>query len=403
MSRSVALGTAGVLFALASPAHAQREYPPITDRDYALDLYSGGVIGSVRVIGMGGVSVANAEGSVGTLSNVAAAAVRRTTKSGTFAWDFHADVQTAAFASDFDNNGLDDTDKSSAKLATAGLIFQIGPWGFGLSATASTTQIVVDDGDPSTVDGTMEPGGLVGRLAVARSFRKDEHTVGIGLRFGSLVFTQAIDGAKAPEMFTIAGPSAELGYVWRPPERSLRVGAAGALPVRTFGVSVGDCDPLDCQGYILPERVEVPWVVSTGVAYRFAQTPWNRRVDKQYRDEGYLLVGADLVLTGGVTEGHGLEAFARHQLQRSGEHPVVTARVGAEAEAIPGWLRLRIGSYWEPGRFEDSHGRLHGTAGIDVRLVQFSLFGSGYRVQLSATADAAPRYGNTGVSIGFWH
>lgn len=400
--RAALLATLASL-ATARHAIAQRVYPPVTDRNFALDLYSGGVIGSVRVIGMGGTSIALAEGSVGTLSNAAAVAVRRMTKSSTWAWDFHLDGQLAAFGSDFDNNGLLDTEDASSQLATAGLVIQYGPWGFGISATASSTLIVEDDGDDSTEDDVLQPQGTIGRVVVGYSFGREEHTMGLSLRFGSLAMLRPTDGVGDLTMFTVAGPSAEYGYLWRPPGTGLRVGGNVALPVRTHGVTVGDCDPTACEGYILPARVEVPWMISAGVAYRLGPTPWNQRVQTQYRDERALVVGSDVVLTGPVDDGHGLEAFARHQLQRSGEHPVVTVRVGAELELFPGWLRVRAGSYWEPARFEGASGRLHGTAGADVRLVQFSLLDKAYRLQLAATADVADRYGNTGVSIGFWH
>src|SRR5688500_8635829 len=161
-------------------------YPPVTDRDFALDLYSGGVVGSVRVIGMGGAAIALAQGSVGTVSNAAAPAVRRTTRSDNFAVDFHLDAQSATNAKDFDNNGLEDTDESSSQLATFGIVLQYGDWGLGISATSSSTQIVEDDGDDTTVDGVLEPQGTVGKIVIARSFYEEQHALGIGLRFGSL-------------------------------------------------------------------------------------------------------------------------------------------------------------------------------------------------------------------------
>jgi hypothetical protein len=395
---------AGALASVGGAVHSVRAqtYDPVVDRDFALDLYTGSIIGSVRVIGMGGASVAIAQGSVGTLSNAAGPAVRRTTKATKFAGDFHIDGQSAAFADDFDNNGLRDTDESSSKLATVGLVVQYGHWGLGLAATTSSTQIVEDDGDETTVDGVLEPTGSVIKVILARSFLDETHTVGAGLRFGSLAMIRPRPGLDDFELFRVSGPSAEAGWVWRPREQSWRAGASGALPVRAGNVTVGDCDPLMCEGYVLPSRVEVPWTLAVGGAYRLAHTEWNTHVDKEYRDELALLVAADLVITGPVHDGYGLEAFARHVLQPSGRETVVSPRVGAEFEAIPGWVRVRAGSYWEPARFADVSGRLHGTAGADVRLFELKLFGHAYRPQLSFTIDAAPRYGNAGVSFGFW-
>jgi hypothetical protein len=387
--------------ALARPAAAQ--YPAVEDRDFALDLYSGSVIGGVRVIGMGGTSVAIAQGSVGTLSNAAAAAVRRTTRVGKFGWDIHVDGQAAAFAEDFDNNGLRDTDQSSSKLATLGLVLQYGSWGVGVAATTSSTEIVEDDGDPATADGILEPQGTIAKIVLARSFHRDEHTVGVGLRSGSIAMARPQPGLDDFRLFTVSAPSTELGWIWRPAEQSLRVGASGALPITGGHVTLSDCDPLNCEGYIVPNRVEVPWTAAVGVGYRVAPSAWNTRVPGFYRDELALLVAADLVVTGSVPDGHGLEAYARHQLQPSGNRTIFSPRLGAELELLPGWVRVRAGSYWEPARFDGVSGRLHGTAGADLRLFELTIWGRHYRPQLSVVADAAPRYGNAGISFGFWH
>jgi hypothetical protein len=393
-----------VILAASGGVAAAQPYPPISDRDYAIDLYSGAIVGGVRVIGMGGAAVAIAEGSVGMLSNVAAPAVRRTTRQSRFGWDFHLDGQSAAGASDFDNNGLEDTDEASSQLATAGVVLQYGPWGVGVSATTASTRIVADDGDPATMDGVLEPQGSVGRIVVARALAREEHTVGAGLRLGSLSLVRPREGLDDLALFRISGPSLEAGWLWRPPARRFRLGADVALPVRGAAeLTVDGCDPLDCEGYVLPERVAVPWMIAIGGAYRFADSAWNQRVGGEFRDERSLLVAADLVVHGRVPDGHGVEAFARGVLQPSGRRTVVSPRIGVEAEPLPGWVRLRVGSYWEPGRFDDVGGRLHGTAGADLRVLSFRLFGTTYRPQVSLVADRAAGYGNAGVSVGLWH
>jgi hypothetical protein len=383
-------------------AHAQYAMP--TDRDFALDLWNGNATGGVRVIGMGGTGVALAEGSVGTLSNAASPAVRRTTRSGTFAWDFHIDGQSATAAKDFDNNGLSDTDASASQLATVGIVIQYRRWGFGVVATTTSTQIVEDDGDPATQDGVLEPQGSIGKLAVARSFGDGEdHTFGAALRFGSLSMVRPRPGLDDFVLFNIAGPTLEGGYIWRPANGDLRVGGNGALPITRTDVTVTDCNPLSCEGYVLPETVKAAWQLAGGVAYRFGPTPWNIKYKEQYRDELAAVVAADLVVTGAVDNAYGLEAFARHMLQPSGREVVVSPRLGAEFEAWPGWVRVRAGSYYEPGRFEGKDGRVHGTAGLDVRLFEFHLWGGYYRPQLSFVGDVADGYGNTGASIGLWN
>jgi hypothetical protein len=391
----------GVLL-VSTTAHAQ--YPTPTDRGFALDLWNGNATGGVRVIGMGGTGVALAEGSVGTLSNAASPAVRRTTKSGTFAWDFHIDGQSATLAKDFDNNGLPDTDASSSQLATLGVVIQYERWGFGLVATTTSTQIVEDDGDPDTQDGVLEPQGSIAKLAIARSFGEaNEHTFGAALRFGGLSMVRPRPGLDDFVLFNVAGPSLEAGWIWRPVEGRFRVGANAALPITRTDVTVTECNPLDCEGYVLPETVKAAWQLAGGFAYRFGPTPWNHQFKSQYRDELAAVIAADLVVTGAVSNGYGLEAFARHMLQPSGRDVVVSPRLGAEFECWPGWVRVRAGTYWEPGRYEGKDGRLHGTAGLDVRLFEFHVWGGYYRPQISLVGDIADDYGNTGVSIGLWN
>ena len=53
---------------------------------------------------------------------------------------------------------------------------------------------------------------------------------------------------------------------------------------------------------------------------------------------------------------------------------------GASFEALPGRLRVRGGGYWEPGRFEGVGGRGHATFGLDLRVLEFRLFGVRQRI-----------------------
>ena len=139
-----------------------------------------------------------------------------------------------------------------------------------------------------------------------------------------------------------------------------------------------------------------------GGAYRFSETAWNQLVGGIFRDEPSLTLAADLVLTGASPDGYGVEAFGMNQLQRSGRHIATSVRAGAEYEWLPGRLRLRAGSYWEPQRFDGVGGRLHGTFGADVRVFEFQLWGR-RRGRIGLTGDIAAAYRNIAVSVGFWH
>jgi hypothetical protein len=109
----------------AVPAAARaQEFDDITDRDYTLDLHHGALLGSGRIIGMGGTAVATGEGSSGALFNPAAAAVRAATSTRTWDWDFHIDFLSSSIGGDYDNNGVEEHTDSAfldGPIVTAGV------------------------------------------------------------------------------------------------------------------------------------------------------------------------------------------------------------------------------------------------------------------------------------------
>lgn len=393
-----------VLLTAAGRARAQ-DFPAVTDRDFTLDLHQGAVIGSGRIVGMGGAAQALAQGSAGALFNPAAPAARSDTSTRRWDWDFHIDFLNTSLGSDFDNNGiLQETEFGlfEGPVVTAGAILQYGCWGVGLSGVFAEQQL------EERADGSrVVPTAVVGRASVARAVMDYQLMIGGGIRAG--VFSMAVAPAtgRAQELFAISGSALEAGAIWRPRDIDLRLGASGSLPVSSENVTATECDPLDCEGFIVPDRAALPWQLSAGGAWRFGPTRWNRFVRGRWRDEKALVVAADLVVTGRVEDGHGLEAFARQELQPSGRSVSWSPRAGAEYEWVPGRFRLRVGAYWEPSRFRDPSGRdipgrAHGTIGIDLRVWQFRLWGKDYRLRTSITADGARDYGNGGLSLGFW-
>jgi hypothetical protein len=278
-------------------------------------------------------------------------------------------------------------------LGAAGLMLQVGSWGFTVDAGYTAHEIAPEAG------GGLGVRSLIAHASVARIFRDGDIATGVALRVGALnVYTLQ----ESETLFTRAGISGEAGVVWKPRERSFRLALGGGLPVRTGALSYS-CDPNDCAGYILPSEAIVPWDATVSAAWRFGPTPWNHHVDGAYRDERQLTVALELSMTGAVSNGYGMEAFAARQLQRSGRDISLTPRLGLESELIRGWLRLRAGTYREPSRFEGTTGRWHGTGGAEGRLFKFQLFGQERRVSLSIAADLASRYKNGGLSLGFWN
>jgi hypothetical protein len=391
------IALAGVLVGVlaSGPRLAHAQGMPITDRDYVLDYYQGPVLGSPRIVGMGGAAVALAQGSASMLVNPASPALRPATSTGDWDWDWHLAWLDPSLARDYDNDGrVRENALAESPLVTMGLVGQYRGWGVGISLQIASRPIELDTGERLT------PGFVIGRLVAARTFDERRITVGLGLRTANFDLKRS-SGAEEDTLFAIASSSLEAGVVWRPADRDLRVGAAVALPVKA-SEGTATCDPEDCAGYILPRAVSVPWEASAGVAWRHAPTRWNRIVDAPWIDERSLIVSGDVVLTGATADGHAFEAFLDKTLLPSGRSVSVSVRAGAEYEWLPGRLRVRGGSYWEPGRIMNTDGRLHVTAGLQWRFWQLSLGRKPYRLALETTADLARDYANVGVSAGLW-
>ncbi len=381
----------------ASAQAATSDYPVITDRHFALDAYQGSTVASYRIVGMGGTSLATAEGAASMSSNPASVASRLATWNDWFEWDFSADTYQPDLASDFDNNGVTQDSSANTLAGNGAIMMYLGEWGTGLSVISEERRIELDTGDPAKLTAELV------RLSLGRSVRARSLTFGVSLAAGNFTIAHTdANGNPGSALVDVSSTSLDAGFLWRPPARDLRVGARASLPL-TASLDSLACDPMNCGGYILPERVEFPWSLGAGVAWRRGPSRWNTVVHDDWRDEKSLILAADLLVTGGVREGAGIEAFLDHRYQQSGRHALVSLRAGAEYEWVPGWLRVRGGSYWEPGRFEGVSGRAHATAGLDVRVWSFCFWGDRYRLRLSFATDVAPRYTNVIFSLGFWH
>ena len=286
MGPRTAIGLGVVAGALAArPATARADLPPITSRDYAIDLYSGAALGTARIVGMGGAATAGAAGSAGTVANPAAPAVRPATSTSDWDWDFHVDGQTAIYASDLDNNGRDRG--GGAHLATFGLAGMYREWGLAVVATTQTTSL------GQTATGALGATATRARMALARTFADEAITVGLAVDVGTFTLTETSTTPNT-KLFEITGSTLAAGAVWRPPHGDWRIGAAAALPVSGTNVDIANCDPNDCGGLILPQRLEAPWQVGAGVAWRHGESRWNQWVGGSFRDEGAVLLAADV-------------------------------------------------------------------------------------------------------------
>lgn len=390
MLRLVAIFASALAFVPVTPTPARADNPPVTNRDYAIDLYDGFALGSGTIVGMGGAGAANVNGTAGVLLNPAAIAVRSTTDNDSWGLDGHIDLLTGIISSnsDYDNNGQ--TEPGGALIVTLGLGARVHDWGIALTVAGQRA--------PLGGTGDLSAQMLRTRFALARWFGAYDLALGIGIQTAQFQLTPPNGDA----LFSISGVTGIAGATWVPHMSNFRIAAAFDGPIDGGEVEADSCDPDNCQGYILPEHVRAPWRALGGISYRWAGSEWNQQVKGPYRDERALTIAADAVVTGATDQGYGVQAFAMHELQRSGRRTVVSLRGGAEFEWLPGRLRLRAGSYWEPERFADVQGRLHGTFGVDLRVLSFQLWGP-RRGLISFLGDFASRYRNVGFGIGLWH
>ena len=134
-----------------------------------------------------------------------------------------------------------------------------------------------------------------------------------------------------------------------------------------------------------------------------------------------LLVTAELLVTGNVDRGVGLEGFLGQnelsgpppgaRIGSSGSEINFSPRFGIETEPIPGLVHTRFGSYYEPRRLKLSDGdsalgvgRQHFTFGADIRVLTTTFWGLVPEITytLQASVDIAPRYENFSIGIGNW-
>jgi hypothetical protein len=120
----------------------------------------------------------------------------------------------------------------------------------------------------------------------------------------------------------------------------------------------------------------------------------------------YVQVTTSMLVTGPVEDAVGIESMLEQTVNRSGQKTVISPRLGVESGVIPNYLKLRAGTYLEPTRFEGSEPRAHVTAGLDVKLAIWDVFGlwpNDYMWRLGIGTDSARNYYTWGVTIAGWY
>ena len=377
-----------------------------------VDFFQGSLVNSGRVVGLGGAFVSVAEGGDGYLSNPASFANRLHHHAHEW-WDWDFALSSVRFLPedemDLDRSGLP-AEYSSSDRVYLGLNFYIERHGFGLFILNQTQSLNQMPNNPSARANYQQ--NLAG-LGYAYSFLDGDLVAGISLMGGSAELYGLDDQGKPKELADATidqGSGYHFGILWAPCGLDYRVGAAYRTPI-TVGESKTDELSVDATtdqgiGSGIPNELFIPWELSIGGSTSFGPRAYNAcpsfggssaREEKQPSDRRYILLSADLVITGEAPRAIGMRSFLAGTQQPSGESLSLSPRLGAEAEVLDNRLVLRSGTYFEPSRFSHSSGRMHLTGGVDIRL---SLIWD-WRVGFSI--DAAQNYLNAGLGLGFWH
>lgn len=456
---------------------------PITTSNYGVDLYQGPVLATARITGLAGAYVAIAEGTEGIAFNPAAVSLRPVYSTTYVDYDLTAGatLPSSVIGTDFDNDGRKGFHYEKFIWGSLGGTLQIGKLGIGAVLAAQQYELGSPSGGSSVLPGGTEAvDGLIVRIlrfdAVASyGFFDEQLHLGAGLRLAALygigngrAIVPSNDGSvtlgdKLGErmLFATQGIGAQLGALWTPHSLPLRVGVAVRSPILSEVDEEGSRIRPDSSGnrsigdFYLPRRVDLPWEIEWGTSWQIGKRVYNARwqnedhligpeVEKERRTNKkgikepafkaarrilqrravalprpILLLSSSAVVTGPVADAVGFESMLEKRVQRSGERATLGLRFGAEAEVIPRWLILRLGSYLEPTRFRASaidssvqgelpnpRPRLHGTAGVQVKLFKWDVFGlfpetSEWRISLAG--DVARQYFGWGVGLGLWH
>ncbi|RME24464.1 MAG: hypothetical protein D6806_09510, partial [Deltaproteobacteria bacterium] len=216
---------------LAGMARAQE---PLTRNDFAIDATDGPVLGSSRIVGMGGAYAALASGIDGSHWNPACYATRYLFEQEWWEWDLAFSIfGPGVFGQkDFFNNGHGIAAEGFF-FSDVGLRFQFGRFGMGLDFRSKLFSV-------KTGDENISLRLLEGHAGAGWAFLDGQLVVGLSVRGADLDMLLPADGSRTLVHFTGAGP--ELGVVVAPVDRPFRIGVAGRLPVdstidRTDGVS----------------------------------------------------------------------------------------------------------------------------------------------------------------------
>jgi len=354
---------------------------PIVSNDYRLDLTRTVTTGSTRKIGMGGAFVGLAEGNAAIPDNPAAVAYRPRA----FMRDWEFDMVLGSVVTtddDADNSGSSSLIYGDQLLVDFGLMGQYKRFGMGGVGQAT---VVDSDNLPEGENAQF----LSGTAALGYTFLDDQ--IAVGFSFDPVGARLKDETHRNQTAFHLTGWGWGTGMIWHPNRGHWHFGAALASSVSSNEDLPQSTSPVTVGSLIVPKGVYTTGSLAVGTAYEWNQFPlWRSRP----------AIGTfDVRFFGdSPADANGSNAFVKQTAQPSGQKTIMTIHGGLEVEALPRVLRLRIGTYREPSRYDDVATRYHITGGFEVRLTKRNVWDK-RPLAISYAFDHAARYQVHSVSI----
>ena len=338
----MSIAVLAVLAGVAGTAAAGPTLTPITNRDFALDMWSSIPFGDSDAMAMGGANVAKASGSSGALDNPAASAIRKSTDD-TWGFDITSITRTARFpattATPASLQALGITPNQTSQQLTLGGALRVYNWGAAISGTVRSMNL----GEAADGSGPVFAESLLFKGSLAHFFEGPDIAIGVGAQLAILNMQIDCSGPQCGNLFTIGAWGAQFGATWIPHMTSFRLGAVLSTGISGDNVTGGSCmDPNNCEGFILPE--------SRGASDRHRRHRLPVRADRvEPADVGRVPRRAsadpfDVVTNAPVENAYGIDAYAIGYLERSGEHSGVSPRGASSGR----WCRDGFGCVAAP-------------------------------------------------------
>jgi hypothetical protein len=348
---------------------------PIQNNNYRLDLTRTVATGSTRKIAMGGAFVGLAEGNAAIQDNPAAVAYRP--RAFMRPWEFDMALGTLTTTDDdTDNSGSTSLVYSDHVLADVGLMGQYKHFGLGFLAKMSAykSNDLPQDQVAQLVSGNISTG-----------YECMDHQLALGFSLTPIGARAHPEGSHDARSFGLKGFGYAGGIIYHPERGHWRFGAAYTSAVSTDQelVQTGT-SPVKVGNLIVPGGVLVAGSTALGGAYEWDQFPfWKRHPAIATFDMRIFNVSPP--------DAQSVKSFLTQTAQPVGQKTIVTLHTGLEAEAVPKFLRLRVGTYREPSRYDGISARQHITCGFEARVTKFNVWDH-RPLSISYAFDAAKRY-----------